>query len=283
MPQEEAPVSQEAPQVEAPADSGQAGEIGEAPKQEEEAPPREYIDPSELGGKFAKVKVDGEEIEVPFEEVLNGYSRTEDYTRKTQTLAQQRQEADNAIRLQQAFAADPALTIRVLAQQAGMTVEQFAGLTSAEQKVAVEAGQNEGSDFDDPLEQRLSKMEMEFAQREADARLEASVQQLKQTYQLDHEGTLEVVNRALQLGLGPDRLADVYKMIAFDKMNQARDQVSGEQQSEEAKRQAAAAAASAVVSSGEGSASGVERGVAPRGPMSLRESIEAAWDKVHPG
>jgi hypothetical protein len=37
-----------------------------------------------------KVKVDGEEIEVPEDEVLKGYSRTSDYTRKTQKLAEER-------------------------------------------------------------------------------------------------------------------------------------------------------------------------------------------------
>lgn len=37
------------------------------------------------------VKVDGEEVEVPLEEALAGYSRTQDYTRKTMALAEERQ------------------------------------------------------------------------------------------------------------------------------------------------------------------------------------------------
>ena len=37
-----------------------------------------------------KVKVNGQEVEVTEDEVLKGYSRTEDYTRKTQQLAEQR-------------------------------------------------------------------------------------------------------------------------------------------------------------------------------------------------
>ena len=40
--------------------------------------------------KTFRVKVDGEEIEVPEDEVLKGYSRTSDYTRKTQKLAEER-------------------------------------------------------------------------------------------------------------------------------------------------------------------------------------------------
>lgn len=37
-----------------------------------------------------KVSVDGEEVEVTLDELLKGYSRTSDYTRKTQALAEQR-------------------------------------------------------------------------------------------------------------------------------------------------------------------------------------------------
>jgi hypothetical protein len=43
-----------------------------------------------------RVKVDNEEVEVTLDELLKGYSRTSDYTKKTQTLAEQRKavEAD---------------------------------------------------------------------------------------------------------------------------------------------------------------------------------------------
>lgn len=43
------------------------------------------------------VKVDGQEIEVSLDELRNGYSRTQDYTRKTQALAQQRKEAETEL------------------------------------------------------------------------------------------------------------------------------------------------------------------------------------------
>lgn len=39
---------------------------------------------------FYKVKIDGEEVEVTLDELQSGYSRQQDYTRKTQELAQQR-------------------------------------------------------------------------------------------------------------------------------------------------------------------------------------------------
>jgi hypothetical protein len=45
-----------------------------------------------------RVKVDGEEMEVELDELLNGYQRKSDYTKKTQTLAEQRKavEAERA-------------------------------------------------------------------------------------------------------------------------------------------------------------------------------------------
>ena len=44
--------------------------------------------------QLVKVKVDGEELEVPFDEVLKGYSRTADYTKKTQQAAELRKQAE---------------------------------------------------------------------------------------------------------------------------------------------------------------------------------------------
>ncbi len=45
-------------------------------------------DPPQL--RKYRVKIDGEEIEVPEDELVKGYSRTQDYTRKTQQVAEQR-------------------------------------------------------------------------------------------------------------------------------------------------------------------------------------------------
>jgi hypothetical protein len=43
-----------------------------------------------------KVKVDGEELEVPLDELLAGYQRQSDYTRKTQALAEERKRIEQA-------------------------------------------------------------------------------------------------------------------------------------------------------------------------------------------
>lgn len=62
------------------------------PKQASAAPESSESEPTKPEVKLWKVKVDADEIEVPEDELLKGYSRTADYTRKTQELAKQRKE-----------------------------------------------------------------------------------------------------------------------------------------------------------------------------------------------
>jgi len=61
------------------------------------------------------VKVDGEDVQVSLDEALNGYMRQADYTRKTQEVAQQREELSYAERIAQALEADPQGAVRALA------------------------------------------------------------------------------------------------------------------------------------------------------------------------
>lgn len=61
----------------------------------DEPDPDEEGEPVEEGEvQTFKVKVDGEEQEVTLDELLRGYSRTADYTRKTQATAEQRKALD---------------------------------------------------------------------------------------------------------------------------------------------------------------------------------------------
>ena len=54
----------------------------------------EDADEAPQASQTFRVKVDGEEIEVPLDELLKGYSRTADYTRKTQAIAEARKQAE---------------------------------------------------------------------------------------------------------------------------------------------------------------------------------------------
>lgn len=69
--------------------SAEAGDAEDADEAEEVAEPEATAVPP----KTVKVKVDGQEIEVTYDELLKGYSRTSDYTRKTQQLAQDKASA----------------------------------------------------------------------------------------------------------------------------------------------------------------------------------------------
>jgi hypothetical protein len=79
--------------------------ILEAGKEEAGVAPEEGTEEQGEQPKFVTVKVDGKDEQVPFDEVLKGYSRTADYTRKTQELAAERKQAAaeaNAVREERA-------------------------------------------------------------------------------------------------------------------------------------------------------------------------------------
>lgn len=65
------------------------GEEPVDPEGDPDADPDEPDDEAEASQTF-KVKVNGEEVEVPLDELLKGYSREQDYTRKTQAIAEER-------------------------------------------------------------------------------------------------------------------------------------------------------------------------------------------------
>lgn len=65
----------------------------EAESEEDEAEEEELDeDEVEEESEVYAVKVDGEELEVTLEELVNGYSRQSDYTKKTQEISEQRKE-----------------------------------------------------------------------------------------------------------------------------------------------------------------------------------------------
>lgn len=64
-----------------------------------------------------RVKVSGEEVEVTLDELLKGYSRTQDYTRKTQETAALRQQAEQTLQAFQARAMQYEQGLQALAAQ----------------------------------------------------------------------------------------------------------------------------------------------------------------------
>jgi hypothetical protein len=87
-----------------------AGETSEAATGSEEEP------------ELYVVKVGGKEERVSLDELTNGYQRQQDYTRKTQELAQQRQEISQMLALQAALERDPQTTLAALAGALGVNL-----------------------------------------------------------------------------------------------------------------------------------------------------------------
>ena len=253
-------------------DIAPAGEVFEG-QGEDEAPARQYLEVDDPDNRWVRTKVDGEEVEVPFSEFQRGYSREADYTRKTQALAQQRQEAEFGLRLQAALAADPQATIKLLAERYG----------------SQQQAQQPEPEFDDPLERQLyeerqARMSLEerINQRETDEQLGRTIEGLRTQYGATDEDLRVVVTTAQQQNLGIEALPMIYKMMAFDRI-QASVQAYQAQQAAEAEKQqrrvAAKTAAGQVISNGQGAGNLTDR-ASTGAPMSLRESIEAAFEQA---
>ena len=183
------------------------------------------------------VKLDGEELKVPLSEAIAGYQRQADYTRKTQELADQRQQLQFATALQAALENDPASTIDMLASHYG--------ISRAEARDMVDGMDSQYEDFDPAtakmreLDQRIAR----FEELENQQQVEREIARLESKYE-DFDIN-EVVVAAIQAGTTD--LEGVYKQMAFDRiMNQVelQRQASAHQQAEEQrvmelKRQAA--------------------------------------------
>jgi len=63
----------------------------------EESPEEEESEDESETETVYTVRVDGKDVEVTEDELLKGYSRQADYTKKTQELAEYRKEMDNAL------------------------------------------------------------------------------------------------------------------------------------------------------------------------------------------
>lgn len=227
--------------------------------------PEEFFDISSYADKKVRVKVAGEEVVVPVAELANGYQRQSDYTRKTQQLAADREQAAFALQLQQALEVNPEETLRLLSTAYGVN------LTPAQAAAVAEAAGDTGADtFIDPVEQvvneRFGDLDARLRQFEvaqAQAEIARTVDSLKQKYG-DSFNEEAVIRTAVQWG-EPD-LEKVFKLIAFDTLiagQQAAAEFAQSRGAEEAARMAAKADLAGVVSGGASSAAAAEQ-AAPR-------------------
>ena len=144
---------------ESESDDDESDDDGESDEDEEQ-------DEESEQPQLVKVKVDGEEVEVTLDELKSGYSRTKDYTRKTQELAEQRK----------AFEAE-ATAIREERQVYGQLLNQL------HQQIQASQGQEPDWDYlrqTDPIEYSLQWAEWSRKQTQRQA-IEQEQQRLQQT------------------------------------------------------------------------------------------------------
>ena len=187
------------------------GEIGAETVAETPTESYEYVDTSAFDGKYVKVKVDGEELDVPFNEALQGYQRQADYTRKTQELSQQREQLQYAQTLQQALESNPQQTLEILSRHYGVA--------EAQRMIADAQDAPSEPEFDDPLEKRIWETEQriqQYEQERANDQLQKEIFRLQNTY--EDFNSQEVVRAALNAGT--THLEAVYKQVAYDRLIQ---------------------------------------------------------------
>ena len=249
----------------------------------EEPPPRQYVEIDDPDNRYERVKVAGEELEVPYSELVRGYSREADYTRKAQALAQQRQEAEFALNLQRALDANPEMTLRILAEQRGITLGQQGQQAPVDDEI----------EYSDPLERAIAEerqarlqLEQRLSQRESDEALDRAITGLRQQFNLNDDDVRQVVHAAYEGGYGIDALPMIYKTMAFDRLAarvQAQRDMQARQEAETNRRTTAKSQAGQVVSSRSVGANGITNQVDAGGNMTLREAIESAFTQVEGG
>ena len=160
----------------------------------------DFFDYTEIGDKYVKLQVDGQEVSVPIKEALAGYQRQADYTRKTQELSDQRKQVQYASALQEALQSDPAATLLLLQEHYGVQA------------------QPETDEWVDPSELQLRQLEKRIAAFEQDKALDSlnkTIDTLKSKYGEDFDAD-EIVAKAL--AEGSTDLEAVFKKASFDKI-----------------------------------------------------------------
>jgi len=210
------------------------GDVGTSAPEATPAAPPEYLPVDEYAGHHVRIKVDGEDVEVPLSEALQGYSRQQDYTRKTQALAEQQREAQFALTLQKALENNPQATLRLLQEQYGPPPEQAAA--------------EDDSWLDDPEEARWREYDQRLQATEqfrADQELQVALRVLQQQFGEDFDAQA-VVSHAMQTGR--QDLANIHKELMFDRLwakHEAEQEAARRTQAEEQNRMQAKGAITA--------------------------------------
>ena len=131
---------------------------------------------SEDNGPSFTVTVDGEQMDVSQSELINGYQRQADYTRKTQELATERERLAQGEAIVQALESDPESAVSALADAFGIRMGNQASVPQEEMEEL------------DPEETRLRRIESAIEEQNRIQRqqnLQKEMNTLRDKYQAD--------------------------------------------------------------------------------------------------
>ena len=211
-------------------------------------------------------EVDGSPITA--DEAKNGYLRQADYTRKTQELAEQRRQLQNAEILQSALQRDPQATLRALADPYNVPFSASKTETASTPDTGFwgdDDASDEGKAVNDPRLDELVQWRQQQEIAAAQAHIKTELSTLESQYG-DFDRT-EVLRFALENNF-PDVTA-AFKAMQFDTVQAELARRNEDSKRVQAKREAQ------VVSQG-GSRSGAASAQAPEGGMTIRDAWFAA-------
>lgn len=173
------------------------------------------------------IEVNGIEVDLTEDELKQGYMRQADYTRKTQTLAEQRKEAEQALNILNALRAKPQETLSMLAQELG--VEDIAP----------------SYEDDDPIAKRLQDFEAEVAtlrEREVQREIQREIDTLQSKYGVTNDQITDIMQHATKRGIDLQAAyRDLFFDDAFEALRKARERKAVETEILEVKTGPAAA------------------------------------------
>jgi hypothetical protein len=212
---------------------------------------QEYEEPEEEPTPTYRVKVGKEEVEVPLDELLKGYSRTADYTKKTQEVAEarkmvesERQKIEEASRLRDQYAE----RLSVIEQMLNQTekAEDLSALKETDPigyavRVAEQAEREKQLTAVRAERQRLAQQQQAEQSERLKAHLASEAAKLRDAIpEMSDEVKGEVVKREIRefaksIGFSDQELAQVYdsravltlyKAMQYDKLQRGKPQVT---------------------------------------------------------
>lgn len=215
----------------------------------EGAPAPAYLDPEQYGTHLVRVKVGGEDVELPFAEAIQGVMRQQDYTQKTQSLAEERRQLQQADALVAALESDPVRTLKQLAEV--YDLDPNTGLAPIER---------------DPTEQRLVDMQRQMQQTQ-----EQYARQMMQ----NEVNALRAVDPNLDLmALGQVAKEQGLTLTAAHRVMQAEQVLAKQQEAAKNEQRRQAALAAQVAHDG----TATQRGSVAAGSGRQINSIRDAWN-----